>query len=40
MSDLILAVLLSGISTFGSVTLFGLGIGAAIDLVKQFGGVR
>lgn len=37
---LILQVIVSGITCYGVITLFGLGIGAAIDLLKLFGGVR
>ncbi|WP_263621338.1 hypothetical protein [Paenibacillus gallinarum] len=39
-TDVIMQGLLTGLSIFGAVMIFGLGIGSAIDLFKLFGGVR
>jgi len=38
--ELVAQSLMWGVIYAGSASLFGLGIGAAIDLFKSFGGVR
>lgn len=38
--ELLTVGILSGLGFAGVVTLFGLGIGSSIDLLKLFGGVR
>ncbi len=39
-TDIFMQVLLSGMTCAGLVSIFGLGISAAIDLFKHLGGIR
>lgn len=39
-SEVIMQGFLWGVSCAGIATIFGFGVGAAIDLFKLFGGVR